>query len=72
MLPPLEAEMAKIHGTPFCTIVCCTLIDFRAVQSSDEYNMPEFRVDFPAFSGDYCLTSTSRGFGWRPAMANKL
>ena len=37
---------------------------------NDEENMPEFTEDFPAFSGDYCITSTNRVFGWRPAMAN--
>ena len=35
-----------------------TLINSRAVQLNDERNMPESKVDFPDFSGDYCLTST--------------
>ena len=39
------------------------LIDCRAVYHNDEENMPEVRDDFPDFSGDYCLTSTNRGFG---------
>ena len=48
------------------------LVDCRAVYHNDEENMPEFRVDFPAFSGNYCLTSTNRRFGWRSAMAKKV
>ena len=55
--------MAKMHGTPFCTILNCNLINCRAVQINDDDNMPESGVDFPDFSGDYCLTSTNRGFG---------
>ena len=53
--------MAKTHGTPFCTILYCNLINCRAVHNNDDVYMSEGRDDFPDFSGDYCLTSTNRG-----------
>ena len=45
-------------------IWCC------AVCYKMKCSMPEIKVDFPAFSGDYCLTSTNRGFGRQPTMGS--
>ena len=36
----------------------CIRDSCRAVYNNDVENMLEFRVDFPDFSGDYCLTIT--------------
>ena len=61
--PHRRPKWRKMHGTPFFTIVYCILINCHAVQINDDENLPESRVDFPDFSGDYCLTSTNHGFG---------
>ena len=38
------------------------IIDVRVKHANED--------NFPAFSGDYCLTSTNRGFGQQPAVGS--